>query len=241
MVPNVTVTQAIAGVYLKSTRKAVPPAITDNKGAIILALLNFFSVDWANDSGTDWHSMRQIFVLPGTVTATDTFSVSTLTTLNHLSRQEGDFVRIYHANGVDESDYTIVDAASLYNDGPARSGGGMSVANARGTCAMVGTNLVFDRPFVSTDPQIGGTVRLPGYANVNNLALGTDIIQVDDPQWLMVRCAADYVLNDVTRIQNYNTLKDEADQKYQDMRRNNESQIDTAYTGGWSLMGQTWD
>lgn len=240
MIPSVTVAQAIANVYQRATRKVATLDISTGKGQQILGLLNFFQIDWANDSNTDWHSLRQIFTLPAVVTATDTFSLSTLTTLSHLSRQEGDFVRVYHTDGVGESDYTIVDAQTLYNDGHQLNSIGQNVANANGTCAMVGTNLVFDRPFLATDPQIGGTIKLPGYKNVNTLAATTDIIQCDDPQWLEVRCAAEFVLNDVTRVQNYPTLKNEADSKYEDMIQANESQVDKVYQGGWALLGQTW-
>lgn len=240
MVPQTTVQQAITGTYLRATRKSVGLDIASTKGAQVLGLLNFFSQDWAQDSNTDWHSLRQTFTLASVVSATDTYSFSSLTTLNHISRQEGDFVRIYHTDGVTESDYTIVDISMLYNDGPTLNSTGMAVANAIGTCAISGTNIIFERAFLSTDPQFGGTIKLPGYKNVPILTANTDIIQVDDPQWLIVRCAAEYVLNDVTRVAHYAPLKDEADQKYDDMRMANEAQITGIYTGGWAPLGMTW-
>jgi hypothetical protein len=235
-----TAQQAANFIYLRATRKSVTVDLTQGKGAQILSLMDFFQTDWAGAPGVNWHSLRSTFTLPATVTATNSFSLSTLTTLNHISQQEGDFVRIYGTNGTSEYDYTVVDAATLYDDGPQLNGGGASVPNAIGTCAQVGTNLVFDQAFTATSAQFGGTIKLPGYLNANTIAAAADVIQVDDPQWLIVRVAAEYVLNDTTRVAHYAPLKDEADAKWNDMVAANNSQRNAVYTGGFSPLGQTW-
>jgi hypothetical protein len=234
------VSDAINKVYLRATRKNVTLDYTSTKGGQIMQLLDYFQNEWALDPNNDWHSLRTIFTVGGAVTATDTFSLASLTTLNRISSREGDYVRIYSSTNTQEWDYSIVDAAVLYNDGPTLNSAGRSIGSSYGTCAQVGTSLVFDRAFTATDGQIGGSIKIPGYSTVGVLDGPTDVIQVDDPHWLIAKCAAEYCRNDVTRQNLYPGLNDEAEVKYQNMAANNESQIETAYTPDIGLIGQTW-
>lgn len=216
-----TVTAALNRCYQLATGKNTALAVTDAKGAKILNLFNHYTSDWAK---SDWAAMRSTFTLTPTITATDTFSFSASTTLHHISQQEGDFVRIYHTDGVGETDYTIVPIDRLYDNGPARNNaGGMRVA-------ISGTSLVFPTAFLTTNPQYGGSIRVPGYLAPTTLAGGTDVIQVSDPLWLVQRSAAQYVLTDRTRVQLYDTLKGEADKLWAEMIGNEESQHETIYT-----------
>jgi hypothetical protein len=229
---TMTTAEAAQEVYLTATRKTTTLDLTTGKGAQILALLNKYTRVWGKD---DWASMRNVFTVSGTVTATDTFTLPT--TMHHASQQEGDFVRITHVGGTTETDYFIVPVERLYNGGPKV---GSSPTNR---CAISGSSLVFDGPFTSSSAQFGGTTTIPGYAIPATLSSGTDVIQVDDPQWLTARCAADYCLTDVTRAQLYDTIKSEADQYWFAMKSNNDSQMEATYRG-WnplSYTGGAWD
>lgn len=235
-----TVDQAVLNTYLFATGKATPPASGTTKYTKILALLNVFTQNWASEIGINWKSLRQ----PGgftltTVTATDTFALPV--TIGALSNQEGDFVRIYHTDGVHESDYTIVPIERLYDDGPTLNNWGANTANGIGTCAVVGANLVFPRAFISTDPQFGGTIKAQGYIIPPTLTTGSNTIAVDDPFWVCYMSAAEYVRNDITRVQQYGNLVALANNSMAGMKEANQSQLETVYTGGWSPLGNTWD
>ena len=172
-----TVTEAIAATYLLATGKATAPSSGTAKYTKILALLNIFSQNWATEP-VMWASLRSTFTVtsPATVTATDTFAIPA--TVGKISEQEGDYVRINHANGTDQSTYTIVPIERLYDDGP-------TINTAGGPyCAVSGSNLIFPVAFTSTSPQFGGTVKIPGYSIPATLTTGSDVIQVDDPYWL---------------------------------------------------------
>lgn len=226
-----TTQQVITDTYLLATGKATGLDITSTKGVKILALLNYFVQEWANEKGVNWRSLRNTFTLGATVTATNTFTLPT--TIGRFSRQEGDFVRIYHTDGVNESDYTIVPIERLYENGPTLN----NVGNEY--CAISGTSLIFTRPFVATDPQFGGTIKVPGYSIPATLDSNDDVPAVDNPDWLSARTAAEYVRNDVTRVQLYNSLLDIAADKMSAMKMENDTQIEEVYRP-WAPLGETW-
>jgi hypothetical protein len=231
-----TVTEAIAATYLLATGKATAPSSGTAKYTKILALLNIFTQNWATEP-VMWASLRSTFTVtsPATVTATDTFAIPA--TVGKISEQEGDYVRINHANGTDQSTYTIVPIERLYDDGP-------TINNAGGPyCAVSGSNLIFPVAFTSTSPQFGGTVKIPGYAIPATLTDGADVIQVDDPYWLCYMAAAEYIRNDITRVQQYGNLIAQANNSMNNMINANNSQKETAYAS-WSpgngTGGETW-
>jgi hypothetical protein len=224
---QMTTSEAVADVYLLSTGKTDALELTSSKGARILALLNHFSKEWAKG---DWRSMRSSFSV-GTVTATDTFTLPA--TMHHASQQEGDFVRI--TTTASEYDFTIVPIERLYNDGVKLN------ASAMTQCAISGSSLVFDGAFASGSGPFGGTITIPGYAKPATLTTGTDVIQVDDPQWLTNRAAAQNVFTDRTRVQLYDTLKAEADRLWFEMKQANNSQDEDMYAEPLSsAFGDTW-
>lgn len=237
MPATLTVDQAVTRVYLRATGKVTPLIFGTTKYIKILALLNFYSQQWALERGIDWNSLRQYFPI-GSVSTTDTYTLDT--DIGTMSQQEGDFVRIYHINGIDETEATILPISRLYIDGPTLLNGGIGRFNARCTCAVVGGSLVFSTPFLATDPQIGGTIKVPGFIIPPVLTGTTDSILVDDPGWLVVKCAAEYVRNDVTRVQLYPSLNDEAAVLMEGMKEQNNSQVESVYTGGFRPLGETW-
>lgn len=237
MAYQMTASDAITQTYLLATGKIVPPTSGTNKYSKILALLNLYQRIWALQDGVDWNSLRDTFYID-TVSATDTFPLDT--DMASISSQQGDFVRIAHTDGINESQYTIVPISRLYDDGPIVNSAGVSSANAVGTCAQSGSNLVFSRAFTTDDPQYGGTISVPGTILPDTLVNSGDIIQVDDPDWLCFRAAAEYIRNDVTRVQLYQSLLDQAEDRMNTMLANNGSQKETTYRGGWSPLGDTW-
>jgi len=225
------VTDCITNSYLIGTGKAVPPAAGTAKYVKLLALMNLFSQNWASESGVDWKSLRTVATVTGTVTATDAFALPT--TIAKLSKTEGDFVRILCTDGT-ESQFTIVPIERLYAEG--------SKVNSPGnyTCAVSGSNLIFNRAFQSTDREFGGTIYVPGYTSPATLSAGTDVIQVDDPYWLVFAVAAEFIRTDITRAEQYGNLIAQANNSMAGMVQDNNSQHESV-TATWSPLGSTWE
>jgi len=235
---KMTVTDAITASFLLANGKAVPPAVGSTKYVKLQALLNYYQNEWADEADTYWLSLRSVFTLPS-ITATDTYAIPA--TVGRVSGQEGDFVRIYHTDGISESDYTLVPITRLYDSDTTINNYGKPRLNANGTCAQVGDNIVFSRAFVATDPQFGGTLKIAGYTFPATLVNPTDVIAVDKPQWLCARVAAEFIRTDVTRVQLYGSLIDQAKEAMDQMKSNNSAQDESVYTGSFRPLGSTWD
>lgn len=234
-----TLDQLVANTYLLATGKTTPLSQGTTKYTKITALANLFTRQWSREVGTDWRSLRTIVTFAATISATDTYALPT--TISEVSSQDGDFVRVYHTDGVSESDYTLVPIERLYDDGPTLNNGGRMEHNATGTCAIYGGNLIFSRAFLSTDPQIGASIKMAGFSIPAALVNPSDLIVVDDPFWLEARCAAEYVRNDVTRVQLYQSLIEQANVAMEQMKEYNSTQDEYMYTGSWRPLGNTWD
>lgn len=232
---SMTVTEAVARTYLLATGKTSALAEGSTKYEKILSLFNLFTESWAGEAGVDWKSLRLTANVTGTVTATDTFAIPT--TLAKVSQTRGDFVRIVHAGGTVESDYTVVPIERLYDDGSKLQGaGGFRVA-------VSGANLVFDTAFTATSPQFGGTIQVPGYKVPAELDAGADELEVDDPNWLCFITAAEYVRNDITRVQQYGNLVAQANNAMEGMVQDNNSQteqVTAIWSPGNGTGGETW-
>lgn len=215
-----TVTDAIAGVYLRATRKATTLATSSAKYAQILALLNYWQRRWASERGVDWNSLYNPTFSIGTVTATDAFDLDT-SSIRKISGRLGDPVRIVWTDDQTFTDYDIVPADKLkdYYAIADKSDSSYFV------CAHIGAQIVFSHKFASTNDQFGGDIQVPCYVFTDSLVNATDEIQVDDPDWLVAMCAADYVRNDVTRRALYPQLLAEANEIMQRMKDDQEGQI----------------
>jgi len=223
-------TDFITNAYLIGTGKVTPPASGTAKYNKLVALANLFTQNWASESGVDWKSLRTVATVAGAVTATDAFALPT--TLGKLSKTDGDYVRILCTDGT-ETQYTIVPIERLYEEG--------SKLNAPGnyTCAVSGSNLIFNRAFTATDREFGGTIYVPGYITPATLSAGTDVIQVDDPYWLVFAVAAEFIRTDITRAEQYGNLIAQANNSMAGMVQDNESQREQV-TATWSPLGETW-
>ena len=223
--------QGIQAAYMFAQGKPVMPLAGTTKYVLLQSLLNWYIQQWATEQGVDWQSLYQYFTCTTTptsginavVTPTDTFYLP-IANISKISKQEGDFVRIVWTNGVQESDYTIYPITKLYDNSFKYNyvGGGY----LRGRCAIVGSMLIFDTPFIATSPEIGGSIKVPGYGNPPVIANSTDPILIDDPTWAIYMSAAEMDRNDVTKQGNYGGLIAMATDVMQQMKEANLAQVE---------------
>lgn len=218
------VTEFITATYLKAVGKATPPNAGSAKYNRIVGLGDFYQRRWAREPGIDWNSLYDPAFSLGTVTATDSFDIDT-STVRKLSDREGDVVRIVWDDGESYTDYDIIKSDTLKD-----FYAGVDKESPSGHyCTRIGGQLVFNHEFVSTDNEYGGEIFVPCYTFPDAITddnPDTDEIQVDDPDWLVLRCAAEYVRNDTTRRQRFPDLLAESNEAMMRMKDDNGGQID---------------
>jgi formylmethanofuran dehydrogenase subunit D len=188
--------------------------------------MDYFQRRWAREKDTDWNSLYDSAFSLGRITATDTFDLDR-STVRSLSKREGDSVRVIHTDDEGYTDYDIVNADSLKDYSY-----GVNKESPRGYyCAQIGANLVFNHTFTADDQQFGGEIFIPAYIYPDAITdenPDSDEVQVDDPDWLITRCAAEYVRNDITRRQRFPELLTESNTIMERMKDDNEGQISEA-------------
>lgn len=234
------ITEAIAATYLASTGKATAPT-TGTKYNKILGLLDMNQQLWANEPGVDWNSLYDPQFSIGNVSATDTYDLDS-STIRTLSGTQGDPVIIKWSDGVGETRYDLVDAdkLKLYYMGQNKE------SSFGRYCAQIGSTLVFNHKFTSLDSEYGGEIFVPCYTypeTISSTNLGDDVA-VDNPYWLVLASAAEYVRTDLTRQNQYENISAKANQLMQRMMDDNAGQV-TDVVKGWtpfSGIGQegTW-
>lgn len=235
-----TVQEAINATYLKATGKSTS-LTSGSHYTKILALLDFYQRAWAREPGVDWNSLYDPAFSLGTVTATDAFDLDT-STIRKLSDREGDVVRIMWDDGTGYTDYTIVDHRVL-KDYYAGQNKESSFGNY---CARIGSQLVFNNKFSTSDNEYGGEIQVPCYLYPDAISSSTlsDDVQVNDPDWLVTRCAAEYVRTDITRQGQYGNLLAEANEKMGRMKDDENAQIndvDRPWTPFSGLQDGAWE
>lgn len=215
-----TIEEAIADTYLKATGK-VAVLTTGTKFNKIVGLLNFYQRRWAREPNVNWNSLYTEAFSIGSVTATDTFDLD-ISAIRNISNREGDTVKIAWTNDSSYTEYDLVPADSL------KSHYFQTKTNSSGHYASrIGNTLVFNHTFVSTDSEFGGEIFVPVYAFPDPITATNldEDVQVDDPDWLILRAAAEYVRTDLTRQGQYPNLLAEANEAMQRMIDDNESQV----------------
>lgn len=236
-----TITEAVTNTYLRAVGKATPPAAGTAKYNRIIDLLDFFQRRWARENGVDWASLYDPAFSIGTITATDTFDLDT-SSIRTLSNREGDSVRVVWTDGVGYTDYEVVAHDKLKD----YSWGVDKQSPSGYYCAQIGSTLVFNHEFTSDDAEFGGEIFVPCYIFPDGITADnpdTDEVQVDDPDWLSTRCAAEYCRNDITRRQRYPELLGEANEIMARMVDDNEGQIvkvDTPWTPPSGIDDNAW-
>lgn len=221
-----TLASLIEKAHLLATGKGTAPASTTNKYARLLGLANICQDMWQNEPDVEWDSLYQIVTLAVTVTATDTFALGS--SIREISNRPGDYIKITQADGVIKY-YDLVRANQLLDY--ARDG--IRVV------ARVGSNLVFSVPFTASDPEIGGSIKVPSYAYVSTLSDSADIIQVDNPLWLCYMVASEYCRTDTTLNYRTDDLLARANEVMRDMKQTQEAQVNTPVMSNFTL-GRTW-
>ena len=221
-----TLATLVTKAYLLATGKATAPASTTNKYSKLVGLANVCQNQWETEPDVEWDSLYLTVTLAGTVTATDTFALSA--SIRELSHREGDYVRIVLTDG-SEVPYTLVKPNELQDY--ARDG--IRVV------ARVGSNLVFSKAFESTDPEFGGSIKVPCYGFVSTLVNDSDVVQVDNPLWLAYMVAAEYCRTDITLNYRTDDLVARANQVMEDMKQAQEANI-TAPIRTFRPLGRSW-
>lgn len=217
-----TASDCVDAIYLKATGKTAAFQFTDAKGIKILGLMNFYSRRWSRETGIDWISLYNPLYNIGTITNTNSFNIDT-STIRKLSQQEGDNVRIIWSTDPNYfSDYELVPADRLKEFNRGRY------------CARQGSALIFNHTFINTDPEYGGTLYVPCYLYTDDLINSTDEIEVDDPDWLVLICAAEYVRTDLTRLGQYPNILAEANDCMVRMKDDNANDQNTDATDNWN-------
>jgi hypothetical protein len=180
----------------------------------------YYTDVWQKEPDVEWTSLYDFFSLASTVTATDTFALPA--TVRKVSQQRGDTVKIIHTDS-NETEYVLIPADRLQEYKYDKA------------VAVVGNNLVFSSAFTADSPEFGGTIVVPAYGYATFPDDDTDDITVDDPNWLVVICAAEFVRNDLTRQNQYPNLVAEANQLMQKMKENTGNYIDELYRPNFFL------
>lgn len=219
------VTAFVNATYLKATGKVATFAVGSTKWNKILGIGNALIQTWEREPGVDWNSLYDPSYELTTIAETDTYELDD--TIRKLSDQREDPVRIVHTDG-SYTDYDIVDATTL------------RTTNRVGKyCAQIGRTIKFNKAFVETDPQFGGTLYVPKYGYATAITSQSDDVPVDDPQWLVIMSAAEYVRNDIVKQNQYPNLVNEANPLMESMKRANEAQIQQVIMP-WAPAGMDW-
>lgn len=218
----------MAAIYLKWTGKTMTFGFTDTKGVKILGLMNFYQQRFANETGIDWISLYNANLSIGTVTNTDTFTLD-LSTIRKLSQQEGDNVRIIWAG-----DTGTINNPFSFTDYELVPGDRLKDFETGYYCTRRGSSLVFNKQFLTTDPQFGGTIYVPCYTYPDTIVNPTDDIEVDDPNWLVLICAAEAARTDITRVAQYPNILGEANDCMARMKDDNANDQNTDVTKEWN-------
>lgn len=219
-----TLANAIQKAYLLATGKPTAPTAGSTKYNRLLGIINIMQDLWQAEAGVRWNSLYSVATSPDTVTTTDTFQLPT--SIRDVSKTEKDYVRVNRLDG-GTSNYTLVNPEQL------------SAYPGNRVVARVGNNLKFSIAFPSDSADIGGSISVPGYTSLPELTNDTDVISVDDPNWLVYMTAAEYVRNDITKQNQYGNLIALAQSSMDSMKANNSGQIDEVQRP-WSPLGETW-
>lgn len=77
--------------------------------------------------------------------------------------------------------------------------------------------ITFYDTIASTSQVVGGTLLMPGYYLPSSLTLETDIIPVDDPEWLVLITASELARNDSAKSDQFPNLVAMANERYAKM------------------------
>lgn len=218
-----TLAECISTAYLKATGKPTAPTVGSRKYNQLLALSEYYTHIWENEPSVDWSSLFDYVTLSSTVSATDSFSLND--EIRKVSQQYGDTI-IINLNDT-EWEYELVPADRLRE------------FKYEKVVAVTGRTLRFPKAFELTDPQIGGDIIVPSYGYVEVAEAVADDIAIDDPNWLALMMAAEFVRNDITRQNQYGNIIAEANVLMERMKEDTGRPLDSIVKK-WSPLGESW-
>lgn len=118
------------------------------------------------------------------------------------------------------NDCYVIDANGVRTDFPlVQAQDASSKVQAAFIAGVVPQTLYFTKPVVSTDSYVGASLYLPAYAMPADIdgSLGSNTINVDDADWLVVATAAKLAFNDITYETKASDLQVEANAMYKQM------------------------
>lgn len=202
--------------YTLATGKTSLPSLNSTKYNRLYSLCKKFHRDWCYEKGTDWNSLSDT-ISAGNVTATDTFDLDADTKVIRLSQREDDYVQV---TTTDNTINFIVKNASRLSQGTSKN-----------YVSKVGQSIRFSRAFTSTDQEFGGAITVPAYLELEEITSVNDDVMIDNPAWLPVIVAAQYVLSDAQLSYQYPDLIEQANDLMDGMKLDNEPQNESYNTG----------
>ena len=206
-----TTTEFVAATYLRATGEVSTLSPTDSDYQKIIQLGNLQIDNWAKEA--EWNSLYDPGLAIGSVSATDSFDLDD--SIRIISQTPDDYVQILRTDGT-TSNYQTVQANDLkrYAEGK--------------FCARIGSTLRFNKAFTSSSRDFGGTIKVPSFLFAGHLSVDSDTdVPVDDPNWLVLITAADWVQSDITLAQNRPDLVSQANDLMDAMKRANGAQVKT--------------
>lgn len=201
-----TLQELINAVMLKATGKPTILASNNTKWEKIRGIANYYQQAWLHEPGQHWNSRYERARQIGTITNSDEYELEE--DIAEVSTAKGDNIYVQTAGG-DKVKFQLVSYDDLQNHPTGNY------------CAKLGQTLVFNTRFAEDDPCFGGTLYAPVYTTLEDLSIGDDDILVDDPNWLVTMCAAEYIRNDIVKQNQYGNLIAEANNLMTSMIRNN--------------------
>lgn len=196
-----TLQELINAVMLKATGKPTILPTTNTKWEKIRGIANYYQQAWAHEPGQHW---RSLYIIDNIATISHDSEYLIPGELDDISTALGDNIYVKTTDGK-KIEFQLVD----HNDFQNHPTGNY--------CTIVGHDedngryVLFNGGFMDDDPCYGGELYVPAYYKIGPcLTDPDDVVVVDDPNWLVTMCAAEYIRNDIVKQNQYGNLIAEA-------------------------------
>lgn len=191
----------VSAAYLEATGEVFTGVFGDSDASRMLSYGNLHINTWALESDVDWESMYNLGLSAGTIGVLGSYAPFTLPTgILKVSNKANDYLWVADASGNIISRWITVPAYQL-----------KEFTGVNGYCAIQGNSelgfkVVFSVPFTTSSPEYGKTLYVPVYVTPPILVGASDVVPVDDPNWLVFMSAQEWAQPDVTLVQNVPSL-----------------------------------
>jgi hypothetical protein len=226
------------------------PQPGDPKYSMYIAIANRLMGDWMMDADVLWNSLFQERTYGPVIATQQAYDMDE--DVFYLS----DAVQILCTNG-NIQNYRVVHPNARNDDqsgiGATGADFGLPLVYITGMAANQGSNLTinFVEPFqyvqngvTTTTEMVGGTIEVGTYCLLPDLADQTDVIQIDNPYWLVWATAAELARNDPAKQDQVPNLVGLANQAYEKMITANQGNSFEQPNGPRYLLkqpGVTWE